>query len=375
MRMKNLFFALAACAMLASCAPKNGQDNELTMVAGTYTDTGSEGLYSFSFNQETGEFSLLDSCRVESPSYLTFSADGSKIYAISEIADSLSCVTALTFNKTSGAFSVLNSEPTNGSPCYIATNGKIAVTANYGGGSMSVLPIADDGTVRPLATLIHGNIGGPDSLRQNLPHIHCTEFSPDGNHLYVSDFSADQLLCFNVSNSGYSISPMTNGNGEPYTVPVRTDYGPRHIVFDKSGNHLYLVGELSGCITVFDRDTCGFLSEKQIIDADPYDGRASADIHISPDGHFLYSSNRRQGDGIAIFAIDADSGILTELGYQPTAMHPRHFNITPNGKYVLVSCRDSNRIEIYNRDIKTGFLSPSKQSITLQKPVCVQFAP
>lgn len=360
--------------MLASCAPKNEQDNELTMVAGTYTDTGSEGLYSFRFNQVTGEYALLDSCRVESPSYLTFSADGSIVYAISEVADSLSCVTALAFDKTSGAFTVLNAEATKGSPCYIATNGKIVVTANYGGGTMSVLPLADDGTLLPLDTLVHGNIGGPDSLRQNLPHIHCTEFSPDGRHLYVSDFSAEQLLCFDLSDDGRTITAMAGDDGTNYTVPVRPDYGPRHIVFDKSGAYAYVIGELSGCITVFDADSLGHLSQKQIVDADPYDGRASADIHISPDGRFLYSSNRRQGDGIAIFAIDAEAGTLSELGYQPTAMHPRHFNITPNGKFVLVSCRDSNVIEIYSRDLDTGLLTPTGHNISLKKPVCVQFA-
>ncbi|MCH5221043.1 MAG: lactonase family protein [Muribaculaceae bacterium] len=371
--MKKLILIAASAVFMASCSPTTNLDNNLTMVVGTYTDTGSEGLYSFRFNQSTGQATLLDSCKLDNPSYLRFSRNGDKIYAISELDESSSCVTALNFNKDNGSFSILNSEATQGSPCYISTNGKIVVTANYGGGTLSVLPLADDGSLLPLDTLFTGGIGGPDSIRQNVPHIHCAEFSPDMRRLFVSDFSAERLLCFNVADDGSSITPMRDQNNSQITIPVRSDYGPRHIIFDQDGSHAYVLGELSGCITVFDVAD-GIMTEKQIIDADLYDGRASADIHLSPDGRFLYSSNRRQGDGIAIFSVNNESGELNYIAYQPTALHPRHFNITPNGQFLLAACRDSNVIEIYSRDIESGLLSPTGNTITLPKPVCVQFS-
>jgi 6-phosphogluconolactonase (cycloisomerase 2 family) len=102
--------------------------------------------------------------------------------------------------------------------------------------------------------------------------------------------------------------------------------------------------------------------------------RGSADIHVSPDGRFLYASNRLQADGIAIFAIDPDKGTLTKVGYQPTAKHPRNFVITPNGNYLLVASRDENRIQVFSVDKSSGLLTDTGQDIFLSKPVCLKFA-
>lgn len=370
--MKKIVLIVVLATILASYSTQADND-KLSMVVGTYTDSGSEGLYSFVFNQSTGDVSLLDSCALNNPSYLRILEGSDKIYAISELDESNSCVTAIQFDKTTGSFSIINSEATQGSPCYISTNGKIVVTANYGGGTLSVLPLADDGRLLPLDTLIAGSIGGPDTLRQKVPHIHCAEFTPNMSRLYVSDFSAEQILCYNLIDNGSAIEPLRDKSGKQITFRVRDDYGTRHIIFDNDGTHAYVIGELSGCITVFDVNN-GLLTQKQIIDADPFDGRASADIHLSPDGRFLYSSNRRHGDGIATFSVDSETGELTYLDYQTTASHPRHFNITPNGKYLIVTCRDSDIIEIYERNNDSGLLTPTGNTIKLRKPVCVQFA-
>lgn len=369
MVMKRFFPILAAAALLFSCS----RDPRIVMVAGTYTDTGSEGLYSFAFNQQTAEAVLLDSCSTVNPSYLTFSRDGRRLYAVSELNSGNAAVYALAFDPQTGAFSNLNTQLTEGtSPCYIAANGKMAVTANYGG-SLSVFPLARDGSLKPVSAVFSGSTGGPDPVRQVVPHVHCVEFSKDGKHLYASDFSADRLLCFDVIKNGSALKPATADDGQQLIVKVAPDSGPRHLIFDRKGTHAYLLGELSGQITVFDA-AGGRLTARQSADADPYDGRGSADLHLSPDGRFLYASNRLIGDGIAIFAVDSRTGELTPAGYQETGRHPRHFNITPNGEYLLCACRDDDRIEIYRRDKKSGLLAPSGKSIPLRKPVCVQFA-
>ena len=101
--------------------------------------------------------------------------------------------------------------------------------------------------------------------------------------------------------------------------------------------------------------------------------RGSADIHLSPDGKYLYASNRLQADGIAIFAVNPEDGTLAKVGYQLTGIHPRQFNITPNGKYLLAACRDSNVIQVYERDEVTGLLRDTRQDIIVDMPVCVQF--
>ena len=365
--MKRLLHTIIAAAALTACGR-----SELTMVVGTYTDTGSYGIYSLAFDTETGEARMLDSCRAINSSYVAPSRNGKFVYAVSELDGSNAAVYTLRFDKRSGAFTPVNTTLAGGTnPCYISTNGKIVVSAEYGG-TLSVYPIASDGGLKPLKSVFHGGLGGPDMSRQEVPHIHCAEFSPDGKRLFVSDFSADRILYFDVVRGGRRVRPATADDGEQLAVATAPDYGPRHIVFDSKGRHAYLIGELSGLITVFDVVENNLIP-RQVVDADPYDGRGSGDIHISPDGRYLYSSNRLRGDGIAIFSIDPSSGELTEAGYQLTGIHPRHFNITPDGRWLLCACRDDNAIEIYSRDAKSGLLTPTGNTIPLLKPVCVQF--
>ena len=133
-----------------------------------------------------------------------------------------------------------------------------------------------------------------------------------------------------------------------------------------------MIGELSGRVAAM-RYEEGNLVPFQFIEADPFHAAGSADIHISPDGQFLYASNRLLGDGIAIFEIDQTSGKLEKLGYRLTGIHPRNFNITPNGKLLLCACRDSNVIQVFRRDMQTGFLHDTEQDIHTSKPVCLLF--
>lgn len=127
-------------------------------------------------------------------------------------------------------------------------------------------------------------------------------------------------------------------------------------------------------VTVFGcRD--GNLTELQSIAADTVGARGSADIHISPDGRFLYASNRLKADGMAIFRINAEDGRLTKAGYRLTGIHPRNFAITPNGKFVLVACRDSRAIQVYERDEESGLLTNTNKDIPVDRPVCIKFVP
>jgi 6-phosphogluconolactonase (cycloisomerase 2 family) len=132
------------------------------------------------------------------------------------------------------------------------------------------------------------------------------------------------------------------------------------------------MSELSGKVTIFSYSD-GRLQEIQSVVSDSLNGRGGADIHLSPDGKFLYSSNRLISDGISIFRVDAENGKLTKIGYQLTGIHPRNFNITPNGRFLLVACRDSNKIQVFERDLSTGLL---KERIRTSSSIdlCIQFA-
>ena len=130
---------------------------------------------------------------------------------------------------------------------------------------------------------------------------------------------------------------------------------------------------MSGSIIAFSYDD-GNLNPIQEIQCDTLYAGGSADIHVSPDGKFLYGSNRLEGDGIAIFKRNINDGTLTRIGYQLTGIHPRNFAITPNGKYLLVACRDSNVIQVFLRDKTTGLLTDTHQDIKVSHPVCIKFA-
>ena len=365
--MKRFFcFLIAAATLLTACST-----DELTLVTGCYNGPGEAGLRSFRFNQETGEAVFLDSIVTRNPSYLCFSGNGKRIYAVSEMSDfSEAAVNAFSFKKKNGSFKLLNSvSAVEAAPCYIATNGKIVVTANYIGGTVNVYPIGRGGRLKECSQGFQGRTGGPDWERQLLEHAHCTLFSPDGKWLYSSDFSADRIRRFQVEEKG--LKPFTDPSGGEIDYPVRNGDGPRHLVFSPGGKGLYVIGELSGVVTFFDVEEGGGLIPRQHIASDPYDGGGSADIRISPDGKFLYVSNRLVNDGITVFRVSR-SGILEQVAHQATRVHPRNFIITPNGKYLLCACRDSNMIQVFARDKKTGLLTDTGLNILLPNPVCIQ---
>ncbi|MBR6433875.1 MAG: lactonase family protein [Bacteroides sp.] len=367
--MKTILFCMLGLSIAACTSRKDndGKTNELAMLVGTYTDGTSKGIYTFRFNQETGMATPLDTIELPNPSYLVPSEDGKRVYAVSEMNDNRAALNTLSFDKATGELHLLNTEPTLGAdPCYVATNGKSVLTANYSGGNMSVFPLLKDGTAAPIDTLFEGSATGPDAVRQGTPHLHCAIFSPDGKYIFATDFSADRILRFVLHPNDIIPHPSMEA-----TV-IDSDSGPRHLTFSPNGKYAYLITELSGKVIAFSYDD-GCLKQIQSITADTTAARGSADIHLSPDGKFLYASNRLKEDGIAIFAVNPENGILAKVGYQPTGIHPRNFNITPNGKYLLVACRDSNVIQVFQRDENTGLLSDIHQDVTIDKPVCIQF--
>lgn len=369
--MKAVFISLLTLLGLGACGSRPTGDapsGQLTMVVGTYTNGNSKGIYTFRFDQDNGTAAPLDSATLSNPSYLTLSADARRVYAVSETDNSAASVCTLDFDPRTGSLRLLGSQPTRGAgPCYVATNGQLLLTANYGGGSISAFRLNDEGIAEPLDTLFHGKATGPDTLRQATPHVHCTVFTPDGRYVFATDFSADRLMRFDVTPQGLVPSPDST------TVNVQADCGPRHLTFAPDGKHAYVIGELSGTVTAFDY-AGGRLTAIQTLAADTTGARGSADIHVSPDGRFLYASNRLRHDGVAIFAIRPEEGTLTPVGYQPTGPHPRNFNITPNGKYLLVACRDSNVIQVYERNAQTGLLTDTHRDIAVGSPTCIQFA-
>lgn len=206
-----------------------------------------------------------------------------------------------------------------------------------------------------------------------MPHLHCVRITPDGKYLLADDLGTDQIHKFNIN-------PNANGDnkekfltkGTPEAFKVAPGSGPRHLIFNSDGKFAYLINEIGGTVIAF-RYADGMLDEIQTVAADTVNAQGSGDIHLSPDGKYLYASNRLKADGVAIFKVDETNGTLTKVGYQLTGIHPRNFIITPNGKYLLVACRDTNVIQIFERDQATGLLTDIKKDIKVDKPVCLKF--
>jgi 6-phosphogluconolactonase (cycloisomerase 2 family) len=382
---KILFLILTMLA--AACT----HPDVMTLFVGTYSD----GFYAYEFDQESGQMvgeGPVAKAEMPNPSYLA--VQGNRVYAVSEMPDASASVWAWRWG--GNGFELLNAQPTGilpapvdsddssvipseakesdsvipgptgnpfrgEDPCYVSTNGSLLAIANYSGGTLATYRLRSDGSIAPLDSLLISGIGGPDLSRQDKPHVHCAVFSPDGKHLFFSEFSADEIGRLDV----------VAGSVRNYcrAATLHPDYGPRHLLFDVSGEHLFVIGELSGDITVFDYKG-GSLVEKQVIKADRMDARGAADLHLSPDGKYLYASLRLRGDGVVVFSVAPD-GTLTYAGFQATGPHPRNFNITPNGKYLLVCCRDNNSIEIYARDPATGLLTDTGERIPVERPVFV----
>jgi len=345
------------------------------LLVGTYTTGESDGIYVYQFDTVSGYSEYKNMVRTNNPSYLAISKDEKFVYSVSEEGKNKGSASAFSFDKKDGSLKLLNTRLTGGDdPCYISVDdeGRNVLIANYSGGSITHMPVNGNGRLAASSRVISFTGKGVDTERQTKPHLHCVIYSPDGKYVFADDLGTDKIYKFDVNKDNQD-NYLKVGTSSFFKVADGS--GPRHLTFHPNGKFAYLINELSGIVIGFDYDRqTGNLSEMQAIQADTLNAKGSADIHISPDGKFLYASNRLKGDGIAIFSIDESDGKLTKAGYQETAVHPRNFVLTPNGKYLLVASRDDGLIQIFERNKETGLLEDVYKSIELDMPVCLKFA-
>ena len=258
------------------------------MLVGTYTSGNSKGIYTFRFNEETGESLPLSDAEVANPSYLIPSADGKFVYSVNEFSKDQAAVSAFAFDKEKGTLHLLNTQKTMGAdPCYLTTNGKNIVTANYSGGSITVFPIGQDGALLPASDVIEFKGSGPDKERQTMPHLHCVRITPDGKYLLADDLGTDQIHKFNINpNANADNKEKFLTKGTPEAFKVAPGSGPRHLIFNSDGKFAYLINEIGGTVIAF-RYADGMLDEIQTVAADTVNAQGSGDIHLSPDGKYL----------------------------------------------------------------------------------------
>jgi len=375
--MKKFICKVLVCLLpVVGLAQVKPVDKGYHLLVGTYTGPKSVGIYLYRFNGASGDATMMNSASTPNPSYLAVSANNRYVYAVNELGSSEGSgrVTAFSFNRKDSSLNELGSQESGGDhPCYIAIDktGKWVVAGNYSGGNFSVLPIKKDGSVGAAVATINHQGKSVNTQRQEKPHVHCTVFSPDDKYLFVSDLGTDKIMTYTFN----SASGAVKAAPKPFTE-VKAGAGPRHLVFHPSGRYAYLVEELSGTVSVFAYSN-GTLQELQNISSLPTDFKGvigSADIHVSPDGKFLYASNRGESNTIAIFSINPATGKLTSKDFVSTqGKTPRNFNFDPSGRFLLVANQGSDEIVIFKRDVKTGMLTDTGKRIQVGAPVCIKW--
>lgn len=364
---------LCAGALMFGACTSNKQEKTMEkqyLLVGSYAAPQEEGIKVYAWDNEKGEATYVSGLTgISNPSYQVVSADGERVYSVGEDEGMTSTAHALSFDKANGKLTLMNTRLTQGgAPCYIniSPDGKYVITANYMGANISLIPIETSARLSENVSTIHFKGEGEIKNRQDQPHLHCVEFTPDGKFLLANDLGTDKIHVFPLDSDGKLDEKAV------FDVNLESGSGPRHVCFSNDGRFAYLINEISGKVTALAYDGQG-LTPIQYIESDTVNAQGSADIHLSPDGKFLYASNRLKSDGIAVFGVNQETGMLTKVGYQLTGIHPRNFVITPDGRFLLVACRDSHVVQIFARDEKTGLLVDTGKSIETSKPVCLKF--
>ncbi|HEV7620192.1 MAG TPA: lactonase family protein, partial [Flavisolibacter sp.] len=285
------------------------------MLVGTYTSTTSKGIYVYQFDSKNGTAQLVDSIITSNPSYLAVAPNQAVVYAVNENENKGNggSVTAFSFDKESGHLSLINQQPSKGdAPCYVAVDktGKWVIAGNYTSGNLSVLPIKKDGSLGEVVDTEQDKGSGINKNRQEGPHVHSTVFSPDNKYVFTPDLGIDKVMIYSFNSKTGQLKPSE----QPY-VKVKDGSGPRHFIFHPNGKWAYVSQELSGSASAFSYAN-GKLKLMQTISSLPHDYKGSlttADIHISPNGKFLYVSNRDESNTIAIFSINQQTGKLKTI--------------------------------------------------------------
>jgi len=380
--LNSFFFALLLLpvfTMIALAGPHNGK---YFVYIGTYTEDGSKsrGIYVYRYDADTGEIASRGlAAETTNPSWIALHPSGRFLYAVNEVGNykgpNSGGVSAFAVDHATGKLTFLNEVPSRGAdPCYITVDktGKFVLVANYTGGSVAVFPVLSDGKLGEATAFVQHTGHGTNPKRQEGPHAHSIELSPDNRFAYVNDLGLDELLVYKFDSATGSLTP-----NDPPFAKLAAGSGPRHFVLRPDGKFAYVISEMGHTVMVFSNDAAtGRLQQLQTVTTLPRDfqGRNDdAEIRIHPSGKFLYASNRGD-DSIAIYAIDEDKGTLTQLGIVPTGgKEPRSFEIDPTGKLLFAANQKSDNIVVFKIDAKTGRLTPTEKVLDVGSAVCVKF--
>ncbi len=374
-----LALASMSLGLTPTCSATDDANRWLVFV-GTYTGGKSQGIYAFRFHAGSGEVSPLGlAAEAKNPSFLDTDPTGRFLYAVGEQGEfrgvKTGAVSAFAVERETGKLRLLNQVSSGGEgPCHVAVDrtGRWVFVANYGGGSMAMLPVRPDGHLGEPAALFQHQGSSVHPQRQQRPHAHGVTLSPDQRFLFVPDLGLDKVMAYRFAAAAGTLQPAPI----PFAA-LPPGAGPRHFTFHPGGLFAFAINELNSTVTSFAYDAeRGSLSQLKSVSTLPRDftgPNTTAEIEVHPNGRFLYASNRGH-DSLVVFEVTPRTGALRAAGHGPTGgKTPRNFALEPGGRWLWAANQGSDNIVLFRVNPETGKLTPSGTVLEVGSPVCVEF--
>jgi 6-phosphogluconolactonase len=358
------------------------QAGEYWTYFGTYTGAKSKGIYVARFDSRTGKFAEPTvAAEMTNPSFVAVHPNHRFLYAVGEVSKvgekKSGSVASFSIDDKTGKLTLLNTQPSGGpGPChvFIDPTGKCALAANYGGGSVTAVPINPDGSLAEPSAFIQHTGSGPVKGRQEGPHGHCMITDPENKFALACDLGLDKVLIYKFDPAKGSLTA-----NEPSFGATAPGAGPRHIAFHPNGKFAYVISELNCTMTTFSWDgATGTLKSLGAVSTLPVElqkGFSTAEVQVHPSGKFVYGSNRGH-ESISVFAVDEKTGLLTRTQNVSTqGKTPRHFALDPTGKFLIAENQGSDSVVVFSVEDKSGQLTATGEKIEVGAPVCAAFVP
>lgn len=367
-----------------ACGSKNNQQKtDITMgktylfLVGTYTENPKDGIHLVKFSPDENLLETVSiASEVENPSFVITNKEQNLVFAVEETGgDEGGKVTSFRFNKAAHTFEKINSVFTQGDhPCHLGLDPseRYLIASNYSGGNLTAIPIGPDGNLSHEIQVVQHSGSSTNPNRQKAPHVHSAAFHPKEPKIFVGDLGTDKINVYTYDKD--SPNPLTPS--DETTFSVAPGAGPRHLVFNEEGTRLYLIHEITAEIGVYayEDEKISHIETHSLL-RDGFEGEVgAAEVRLSPEGNYLYASNRGEANDIAVFKIKKENGQLSHVQNQPSGGEtPRNFAITPDGKYLISGNQNSDNLMVFNRDQETGKLKPMSISLSIKKPVYIYF--
>lgn len=367
--------------MLAATDSHAFQASKYLVYVGTYTDSGSQGIYVYRYDAASGGVTPLGlAAESVNPSFLAVSSDHKFLYAVNETGEhkgqkNSGGLSAYRIDRATGKLILLNEVSSAGAdPCYLSLDktGKFLLVANYTGGSVAVFPVEKDGRLGERTAFVQHQGKGVNPERQEGPHAHWISVTPDNQHVLSADLGLDEIHLYKFDATKGTLREIAPAKLSPGS-------GPRHVAISANSKFVYVLSEIKSTLTTFAYDeAAGTLKEIQALSTLPADFQGAndtAEVQLDPSGKFLYASNRGE-NSIVVYEVDSAKGTLSFLQRVSTGgREPRHFTLDPAGKRLLAANQIIGNIVTMQVEGGSGKLTPAVESAKVSKPVCIVFVP